>query len=707
MKNNIRSQISITKNLLSIKEKTISNILSFLNIEEIIEFAKANKEFTSNNKDLYYTITVFIGVIKELEKSKFSNFNGLIANDSKNLKNAVRKSLNTNDVRINEYVCSILGLIIAKVWSLLDQSLINKNAIENCELDNSKFKQVINNLYSNLVNTKLISNTNGTIINYSLINNNDNTITADYINKLGICYDTKKNNYYIKKSSIFKFKECKALSEDKKNNLIRYLMLNNKGSFSFRNSNLTPSVLSILIKAMSLYNKITKIDISGNNLGETHLSLNYNQLSISNYFYQLGKAINTYSQLKILNISNNKLNEKHIKSLIQSCLICQSSIEHIDISNNNIGGEGMECLSSILKHNTSLIYLNLSNNTLGYTGTKHIADGLKTNNYLKRLDLSYNGITSKGAEYLSMSFDRKSKQNNILNIYNDNEIVISESNNLISLNLSGNYLLDEGIYIISTNLHKCKNLNYLFLEDNSITPKGMVSLSKAISKSNKLVSVFLNNNLIKDSGAISFYTTIKKCELYSIDLANNNITHLSMPILKELIVNSINNNIYKLGKLDLSNNLIGLNACTYLSDILKLEGISIKNLVLNSTSISDGMEKLYESIQNSETLRILELNNNNLHRCIKLISKFISKNKFIKNLDLAANHLDDKDMNILAEGLKANTSLSIIDLKYNKISLKGIIDYNSIMKENNHLKKTIILTKTDTISTNLHKLKKN
>lgn len=457
--------------------------------------------------------------------------------------------------------------------------------------------------------------------------------------------------------SIFKLKsinddnlisELSPISDEK----TKILISNLKGNYSFPSSGLSISSISSIIQSISYHNHIKKLILSNNQLGEVHSNTTSSQ--ISSAFSSLGRSLQIGNLLKVVNLSNNSLSEKHLKGFI-SYMTYQKSIFLIDLSKNNIGGDNMECLQVLLSKNQCLNTLILSNNVIGPNGMKFISIGMKNNKTLMKLDVSYNGICSKGMEYLSFL----------------------STCQLQSFDISGNYILDQGVVTFSKHIATNSSLSYIFLENNKITAKNMPELSVGLSKCTSLVGIYLNRNEIGDSGAINLYSTLRNTKLYGIEISNNSLGHISMPSLCEFVSKSAN-----LGKIDLSANVLGYKSCLYISNIITSCEL-LRNLNIKGSQIGyEGLLKLSESLINSFSLKILNLSDNNLNDAIDLLVSIIEKNRSISELDLSENHLTDESFLRIVDVLKSNTTMKKINMQLNKITLKGIEAYKKNSKKN-------------------------
>ena len=106
--------------------------------------------------------------------------------------------------------------------------------------------------------------------------------------------------------------------------------------------------------------------------------------------------------LKTLVLSDNELGGKGIDYIAQSMKTNQS-LHTLNLANNKIdvhGSIACKSLSKYMKYNTTLHILDLSWNRFGIDGTKYINELLIRNQSIQKLDLSHNKITDQGVECL-------------------------------------------------------------------------------------------------------------------------------------------------------------------------------------------------------------------------------------------------------------------------------------------------------------------
>ena len=152
-------------------------------------------------------------------------------------------------------------------------------------------------------------------------------------------------------------------------------------------------------------------------------------------------------QIKKLDLKDCTLKDEGLSILHKA--LATSSLTEIDLTNNEIGDEGVKLLADILRRNPNITTLNLSLNNIGDEGLSTLAEVLATNSPLQNLNLSFNEITE--VEALTPA--------------------IAANKNLVRLSLSRNRL-DINQYIdLCHGLANNVSLEYLGLNEQRIMPK--------------------------------------------------------------------------------------------------------------------------------------------------------------------------------------------------------------------------------------------
>ena len=139
------------------------------------------------------------------------------------------------------------------------------------------------------------------------------------------------------------------------------------------------------------------------------------QQSVGKIMDKFKVAILKKSRHGRLVLSNMQLGVNSAK-LVGQLLLMQSQIyiKYLDLSNNNLGDQGVQLLAKSLgAENKSLVYLNLSSNNLTHSGAQHLFQRIELNQSLIELDLSNevegnssNKLGSQGALLLANLLSR-------------------------------------------------------------------------------------------------------------------------------------------------------------------------------------------------------------------------------------------------------------------------------------------------------------
>uniref|UniRef100_H0XCK3 NLR family pyrin domain containing 5 n=1 Tax=Otolemur garnettii TaxID=30611 RepID=H0XCK3_OTOGA len=257
--------------------------------------------------------------------------------------------------------------------------------------------------------------------------------------------------------------------------------------------------------------------------------------------------------------------------------------------------------------------------------------------------------------------------------------------NIRHLNLGSTYLKDEDVKIACEALkHPNCLLESLRLDHCGLTHTCYLMISQ-ILMSTSLKSLGLAGNKVTDQGMKPLCDALKapQCTLQKLMLENCSLSALSCQVLASALVGN-----RSLTHLCLANNCLGKEGVSLLSRSLRLPGCNLRRLILNHCGLDitgcgflafalmgnarlthlslslnpledDGMKLLCEAMREpSCQLQDLELVRCQLTAtCCTDLSYVISRSKYLKSLDLAANTLGDSGVMVLCEGLTQKKSL--------------------------------------------------
>mmetsp|Transcript_14902 Transcript_14902/g.24722 ORF Transcript_14902/g.24722 Transcript_14902/m.24722 type:complete len:392 (+) Transcript_14902:66-1241(+) len=259
----------------------------------------------------------------------------------------------------------------------------------------------------------------------------------------------------------------------------------------------------------------------------------------------LKKGLVGSSQLQVLDLEGNELRNKgmsviadllssvHVLDLNVSknhcgkdaaLLICRaaasSGMTSIDLSENLIGVDGVQCIQELLKSNSSIRSIAARWNNFLDHGAIIIASEMLCNACLERLDLAHNRIQINGAQALGNaiavhpSLRELDISHNILHPTGAKALcdALVDSQRLVSINLDNTGLYDGGALAVATLIKFSTSLKSVSLEQNSILLEGVESLAEALAASTTIEYLNLSNNVFKDEGCIPLAAALPHCK---------------------------------------------------------------------------------------------------------------------------------------------------------------------------------------------------
>lgn len=185
------------------------------------------------------------------------------------------------------------------------------------------------------------------------------------------------------------------------------------------------------------------------------------------------------------------LDSDQVIELINIALMCPD-LQTLYLDGNNLGAGGLSGISTlVLSPETNLVELSLTDNAISSHGLKTVANGLRVNKTIRRVNLRNNECTAQGADYSGVQALADS-------LNNTGEPGISCNTTLLSLDISGNLLADQGALYVVEIFEKNMTLLELDLASNSIRDEGInaivAALGVGIASGSKLSSCDLTDN---------------------------------------------------------------------------------------------------------------------------------------------------------------------------------------------------------------------
>ena len=415
---------------------------------------------------------------------------------------------------------------------------------------------------------------------------------------------------------------------------------------------------------------------------------------------------------------NIPINENMISRFREFCFIkCKN--RKMDLSGCYLGYYSSLVITKILYLNDKIAVLNLSNNNIGDEGIKIISNAIKDNRVLVSFNISSNSITYKGG---FIFFNNMMNQKSIIDLDISNssginrnrltsngiqniEKVLSSNLYLEMLNLGGNSIKNEGLKYICKGLEKNKTLLNLNISNNDIDKYGIEKYTLNVSNS-KIISLNISNNNIMDEGLINLTDSLKffncvhhlnlsNCgiefkgihyllmnlqymkRIETLDISKNNISSERFELLKPFFV------IFGVKDLNLSNCLLGDKSGGVLGECLQLNE-SITKINLSDNKIGDaGFKFFIHLFKNNYTIKYFDASKNFIsNNTANDFIKNIKNNHTLKYLNLYDNQIKNDIGNIILDTLTYNKTLLHINVNFNRIQLKTIEDINKKLKLN-------------------------
>ncbi|XP_073699638.1 NACHT, LRR and PYD domains-containing protein 12-like [Garra rufa] len=337
-------------------------------------------------------------------------------------------------------------------------------------------------------------------------------------------------------------------------------------------------------------------------------------------------------------LSNCALTEESYSALASVLSSDSSSLNDLDLSNNNLQDSGIKLLSDKLKENCKLEKLRLSNCSITEEGYKALASALRSNpSHLIELDLTGNDPGQSGVKelndllqdpncqlktlrFLRSEADEACKY--VTGVLHKNPLLVNE------LNLSGHKLdstnKEKQLAALLEDKH-CK-LKIIQLSNNSITEEGCAALTSAFnSNPSNLIELDLSGNKLGKSGIENICLILKnpQCKLEKLKLFKCKITEKQCVIL----TSALKSNPSHLRELNFSGTELRNSGVKNLSDLLMNPQCKLEKLDLRKCGITE-------------------------KECLTLTSALKSNPSHLRELDLSINKIGNSGVNHLCEILK-------------------------------------------------------
>ena len=398
--------------------------------------------------------------------------------------------------------------------------------------------------------------------------------------------------------------------------------------------------------------------------------------------------------MKKLNVSNNEIDEKGILYLKDNMKSCK--VEILDLSVNPIKNEGCIAMSKCLisEKLSEVRYINLSECNIQFNGVKEFFKYIRTNKKLDTILLNKNNLFSKKWIYLEqflINLNLKHLGLNGCSLKNSTEDIakiLMHHPTLKILELSHNQINDDSFLFFK--LFPKENLSLIELDfsRNYISDRSAKFFFEELYNNKSLQKLnFFDNQLQSDSANVIIESLKENYCLTYINLKSNRIP---LRIINEINYRIQMNKLREKGnflpklKMEIEELVFEPSEINFLKNRIMIQNeekkLSIKKLKEDNKMIN------LKKIENRTELNNVELQSNDLLMKLKKINKNINNEIELKEFEM--NEFNQKCetfqkniVNLLSEIDKLNIDKKILIEKYNDISKKMEIDYNTSLNE--------------------------
>lgn len=708
--NNFNVDISSVKNM----------EISFFNLSQIQYFPMQKLNLSNNNISLD-GITIISDLLSNpncsLQKLNLNNNHlgddgcSILSHGIKKNKSLITLNLSHNNI-INRGLIDIALSLKSENEDGIYNNTIKKLDFSRNPISNEAFSSFyeilknehderfikINFQYTNI--TDLSINQFGEFIqkfpNQSFLSLSNRISDNNKINFLNYCKNSKK----IKKIMFQNFR----FNEDN-SKIFNELLLNNdniENIFIYYNSQITPEDM-ISISPGIEHNK---------NLIQIYLT----QCSIEDEgAIALSNALSNNNNISQIHLDENRIGEKGVKAISEK-LLGKFSLKKLILSHNVINSKGAFYIGENLKEAKGIQYLLINSNAIEDEGCEHLSKGIEKNNSLVQLNINNNNITNKGIKFIAKAL--LGKENFMVLSLADNEITEVEEELYKLLDwcknviISSNPLSKEAIIRLfqgTENNKLFKSLRFKILDDKinynfncfnknlkdfdlSYNKKMNISLLKHILSLENISQLDIQSNRIGDENITKIVKFIKEknIRLKSLKMQSNYIGPEGSIAISELL----KNNNY-LTHINLAGNPLGYKGIKNICNAIELFPNALEELLLNFTQCNNYCSKdIYNMLIKNTRLKVISLIGNFLNNeGIDIILSSLRVNNTLEELSIGENrNYNAKGFKNLASYLRFNTNLVSLEIKSSRLSDKILMDLAQTLKND---KKIVVLNLID------------
>nr|XP_014347242.1 PREDICTED: protein NLRC3 [Latimeria chalumnae] len=503
-------------------------------------------------------------------------------------KNAIQRSLQSEDGQLDIFVRFLAGLLSPQVNKLLSGLLLTKE-------EHNGYREHVINLLQACLNTNYNISSRTVNVMHCLheLQHTEIARTVEEamrteslagkltpVNCSALAYLLQVSETCMEETNL-----SNCLNDSVLKSLLSQLLYCH--NLSLRNNGIGPRGAKALSDALKMNQALVSLNLQNNQIGEegakcvadflqvnrrlTTLHLQKNSIGPEGA-KRMAEALKNNCSLKEFILSSNCVGDKGAAALAKALKV-NKSLTTLDLRSNSISNTGVTALTEALKCNQGLIDLNLRENSIGIDGAKEIANALRENCTLKNLDLTANLLHDEGAKAIAIAIEENQTLTSLHLQWNfirskaakalAQALQFNES--LASLDLQENSIGDEGISALSAALKMNKALTALHLQGTSVGVIGAKSLAEALTVNQSLTTLDLRGNSIGVEGAKAMANALKvNCSLRTLNLQENSLGMDGAICIATALTGN-----HGLTHINLQGNRIGESGAKVISDAIK------------------------------------------------------------------------------------------------------------------------------------------
>eukprot|EP01114_Cavostelium_apophysatum_P017693 TRINITY_DN5318_c0_g1_i2.p1 TRINITY_DN5318_c0_g1~~TRINITY_DN5318_c0_g1_i2.p1 ORF type:complete len:955 (-),score=273.67 TRINITY_DN5318_c0_g1_i2:490-3312(-) len=382
----------------------------------------------------------------------------------------------------------------------------------------------------------------------------------------------------------------------------------------------------------------------------------------------------TVTTLILSNISSSKESFQALFDALIANKAC--AITSLDISNNPIEDKGIAALGSFISVTSNPVSsINVSNTNMGKEGLATLCGALKDRMKVK-------GLSS--IAHLSISDNKLQKASEALF-----QMVTSVGTTLKSLSLANTGC---NLQMVLEGLKKgSPAIQHLDISKNKMKPADGPALVAFLETATSLTELNMASNKCPIESLRDILTSVSKDTYLKIDLSDNGLNMQAAEI-----ISSMSLKISNIHTLNISDNEFGEEGISAIAEGL-CSNTTLKNLVLDRNFSKSGkprkeaIENLIKLLESTRTLEGLSLvgggsKSDRLKQDIVPFLCALGRNKSITSLDIRSHHMGNKGAVALSKGLRQNDTLVEVHWDDNMTGLLGFINVKNALKVNQTLR---------------------